>query len=167
MTRSLLREVLASYPRAFRRVAMLAKGFFVSKRGKKPQPAKGNFVSLDSYLEKHRPGKGLERKFGDLRLNVYNELLSIHPQYAFQPNLSDPINVQKDYNNYLHQKALIFDADYTPDVPVYYNPELINYYVIRLQMYYSYLAALRVISPLSRAIDYITKEINHNQFGLF
>jgi hypothetical protein len=167
MKPSFIRRFFGSCSRAFRHPVAAAKGFFISRNTKSPQAPKGNFVSLDSYLERKRPGEVLERKFGDLRLNVYNELMAIHPQYEFLPNLSDPAHVQKDYNAYLHSKALIFDADYTPDVPVYYNPELINYYVIRLQMYYSYLAALRVISPLSRAIDFITKEINHNQFGLF
>ena len=165
MTRNLLHEVLVSYTKAFGRAFKLAKGFFIFKPSKKTPESKVNFISLESYLEKKR---GIEpNKLGDNRLNVYNELVAMHPQYAFQPNLSDPVSVQKDYNTYLHQKALVFDADYTPDVPVYYNPELINYYVIRLQMYYSYLAALRVVSPLSRALDFITKEVNHNQFGLF
>jgi hypothetical protein len=164
MAKVSLRKAFGCAAKSLLAAANTVKGFFFKKSHK--QPALRSLINLDQFLER-RNGSEFDRKLGDLRLNIYNELLAAHPQYAFQPNMAQPERIQKDYNQYLQSKALVFDADYTPDVPVYYNPELINYYVIRLQMYYSYLAALRVISPLSRALDYITKEINHNQFGLF
>jgi|WetSurMetagenome_2_1015567.scaffolds.fasta_scaffold18043_2 phage portal protein BeeE len=65
------------------------------------------------------------------------------------------------------QKALQFDSDFQPQFPVYYNPSLINYYVIRLQDYYSYLASLQVCNPLSRSMSYINQECYHASASIY
>jgi hypothetical protein len=133
-----------------------------------------------AYIDKNL----IASEAGTIKPGFYNSLNEFFPgQYSFKPNISQPKiltavdksgNVQafnrdigSEYKQYLVTKSLVFDSDYVPDVPVYYNPELINYYVVRMQMYYSYLASHKVISPLFRAIEYISKEINHNTLGIF
>lgn len=147
-------------------------------------PYPGNLT--DDLNKKSSTAGGLGSLRDEIGKNLYEDIIKMRKNNLdireFNPSLEQPEilrasiagsmrefrrDVPGEYNAYLVSKALQFDSDYVPDVPVYYNPELINYYVIRLQMYYSYLAALKVVSPLHRALDFIAKEINHNQFGIF
>jgi phage portal protein BeeE len=119
---------------------------------------------IQQQSKNYKISKESDYKIEQPRKRIYDWIREIkHQAIDFNPYADVLARPKLDWK----QKALQFDSDFQPQFPVYYNPSLINYYVIRLQDYYSYLASVQVCTPLSRSISYINQECYHATASIF